>query len=179
MKSSMFLLFVISFLLIPGQSFALSCVEPPPVDVAADEYDGVIIGSVNGVKSNGGSKELLVSVEKSFKGVNVDKITIYEDPTWGESQEGATYLFFLSKEKEKWLHPLCSPTTHNTDLADEHFADQKEIPLQAVESLNSDSDNTLASVMISALLLGILGTITWILWTKKTRSSDKIKRNAE
>lgn len=170
MKKMMISILFISLFLIPIQSFALSCAEPLPLDVAIEEYAAVVIGSVKGIESGGGAKKLTVEVEKSFKGVDVNKITVYEDLTWGESQEGATYLFFLDKDKEKWFHPLCSPTTHNTDLADEQFADQKEIPLQDVESFNSESDNTLAIVMISALMLGILAAIIWILSARKRKS---------
>lgn len=87
----------------------------------------------------------------------------------GESQEGATYLFFLKKENEKWYDPLCSPSTHNTDLADEYFAGQEEITLQEVESFNSESNNTFTIVIVAALLLGILAASIWILSGNKRR----------
>ncbi|WP_033542938.1 hypothetical protein [Planococcus sp. CAU13] len=171
MKSRWILLFALSLLLVPGQSFALSCAEPLPVDIAADNYDGILIGSVRGIESTNGAKKLTIDVEKSFKGVNRHKITVHEDITWGESQEGATYLFFLKKDKDKWVHPLCSPSTYNTDLAEEHFGDQEEIPLQAVELYAYDSDNTLATVMIATLLLGILAAIIWILSARKRKNA--------
>lgn len=179
MKKVMISVLFISLFLIPGQGFALSCAEPPPPDIAYDEHDAVVIGSIKEIDRSSGKKKLMIDVEKSYKGVSVNKITVYEDPTWGESQEGATYLFFLDKDEGKWLHPLCSPTTHNTDSADEHFADQKELPLQSVESYASDSDNTLAILMIAALLLGISAAMIWIVPVKNAAYKFWQKQTAQ
>ena len=153
MKKIMILVFISSLFLIPGRSYALSCVEPPPPDVAFDKYDAVLIGSVEKIESGKTVKILTIEVEKSFKGVDEKTITISEDLTWGESQENATYLFFLNREGKKWVHPLCSPTTHNTNIAEETFADKEEVTLQAVESTGSESTDTALKVLIAVLLV--------------------------
>ncbi|MFD1032368.1 hypothetical protein [Metaplanococcus flavidus] len=157
MKKILVLVFICSNLLIPSRSFALSCAEPPTMDAAFEEYDAVLIGSVEKVESNDTNRKLTIDVEKSFKGVNETKIAVAEDVTWGESRENATYLFFLDKEGEKWIHPLCSPTIHNTYLADEYFADKEELTLQEVESVDSESDNTVGMVVLFTVLAFLAG----------------------
>ncbi|WP_422122507.1 hypothetical protein DHX103_11945 [Planococcus sp. X10-3] len=169
MKKVLILVFLTSLFLIPGKSFALSCVEPPPPDVAYDEYDAVLIGKVGNIDSNSTRKKLTIEVEKSFKGVNETTITVTEDVTWGESQENATYLFFLDKEGEKWIHPLCSPTTHNTDLADEYFADKEELTLQDVEAVDGASDNTVIMVLVAIPVVAIIAGVLITLIKRKSR----------
>ncbi|AQQ54792.1 hypothetical protein [Planococcus lenghuensis] len=124
---------------LPVQSFALSCEEPPPPDIAYEEYDAVIIGTVDDIRERSDEKILTIQVEKSFKGVNKKIIAVEEDLTWGESQLNAEHLFYLNKEGEEWVHPLCSPTTLNTGIADEFYADKEEIVLEdvALEDVNT------------------------------------------
>lgn len=130
MKKIMIMIFLISLFLLPAQSFALSCAELPSPDVAYDRYEAVIIGTVEDIQERSDEKTLIIEVNKSFKGVNKEIIAVEEDLTWGESQLNAEYLFYLNKEGEEWVHPLCSPTTLNTDIADEFYADKEEIVLE-------------------------------------------------
>lgn len=169
MKKIMVLLILSSFLLVPDRGLALSCAEPSPPDVAFDEYDAVLIGSVAGIENTSENKKLTIDVQKSFKGVDEKTITVSEDITWGESQENATYLFFLDKDGDKWIHPLCSPTTHNTAVADEEFSDKEEITLQEVAASRSDSYN-FAPMALIAVLTAITIAGVWIKLTKQSRA---------
>lgn len=94
MKKLMILVFFTSLFMIPIQSSALSCPEPSPVDVAYDEYDAVLIGTIEDIESNNTNKELTIEVDQSFKGVDKKTVSVFEDITWGESRENGTYLFF-------------------------------------------------------------------------------------
>ncbi|QHJ72144.1 hypothetical protein [Planococcus halotolerans] len=162
MKKIMILVFLTSFVLMPAQSFALSCAEPSPVKIAYDEYDAVLVGEVKDINRNNNMKMLIIEVGKSYKGVETKTITVYEDITWGESQKNAEYLFFLNQDAGKWIHPLCSPTTHKTELADEAYAEKEEVVLQEVESSGFDSNNTTVIVLMSLLVAGIVIAGVWI-----------------
>lgn len=159
MKRLMILVFFTSLFMVPNQSSALSCSEPSSMDVEYDEYDAVLIGTVVGIESNNTNKKLAIEVSKSFKGVNKKTVTVFEDITWGEIQENGTYLFFLKKDGEKWYHPLCSPTTHNTDLAAEYFAGEEEITLQDVPAVGSATTNTSIIVLTGILLITVLAIV--------------------
>lgn len=167
MKKIMILVFLTSLFLMPVQSFALSCAEPSPVNIAYDEYDAVLIGKVKDINLNKNTKMLTVEVGKSYKGADKKTITVYEDITWGESQKNAEYLFFLNQEGGKWIHPLCSPTTHRTELADEAYADKEEVTLQEVESSGFNSTNTILIVLTSLLAAGIVIAGVWISLSKR------------
>lgn len=171
MKTFMILLLISSLFLIPSQVSALSCAEPLPVEIAFDEYDAVLIGSVETIKTTSSARTLTIQVETSFKGVDENRITVLEDVTWGESREGATYLFFLTREEGKWLHPLCSPTTHNTDLTDEFLADKEIITLHEVESTDTESNNRTFYILLSLLLAVIAGAGVWKVFAKQKRKT--------
>lgn len=151
MKKLMVFVLLCALFVDPGRSYALSCVEPPPPDAAFEEYDAVLIGSVEKIQTGLSAKTVTIEVEKSFKGVNEKTISVFEDITWGESQVGATYLFFLNREGGKWIHPLCSPTTHKTVLADEYFYDKPELMLQEVKSSGGESYPLPLIVLMSAM----------------------------
>lgn len=165
-KKIMILVFLTSLFLVPVQISALSCAEPSPVDIAYDEYDAVLVGKVKDINHNKNAKMLTIEVGKSYKGVETETITVYEDITWGESQENAEYLFFLNQEGGKWIHPLCSPTTHHTELADEVYADSEEVVLQEVESGGFESHNTILIVLMALLAAGIVIAGVWISLSK-------------
>lgn len=100
----------------PLQTFALSCAEPPPIEKAFDNYEGIVIGTV--VDNDSKRHQILhVEVDKSLKGINEENIQVIEDSTWGESVVGNTYLFFLDKTTQNgnWINPLCSPSTLYTE----------------------------------------------------------------
>lgn len=169
MKKIILLVFIASIFLNPAQSFALSCAEPSPVKIAYEEYDAVLIGEVKDIDYTDNKKMLTVEVGKSFKGVETEAITVYEDVTWGESRKNAEYLFFLNLEAGKWIHPLCSPTTHNSELADREYADKEEIVLQEVESSEFDSTGIIPIGLVALLVAGIVIAGLWI--------SSAIRRN--
>ena len=133
MKRLLIAVLFLSMFSLPAHSLALSCEEPPP-EIAYGEYDAVIIGTVEKISESMSAKTMTVRVEKSFKGVDREIITVKEDLTWGQSQLHSSLLFFLNKEGENWVHPLCSPTTADTDLADTVFADKEELVLQSAEN---------------------------------------------
>lgn len=167
MKKIVITMFLISVFFIPKQTYALSCVEPSPPDVAYNEYDAVIIGTVQKIKENNGVKMLTINVDKSFKGVDKKIITVEEDFTWGESELNSDYLYFLKKDGVNWVHPLCSPTTSNVDAADKYLSDKEEIPLQPVvhnekepkDDINKEESNSLTIIVLLAIVL-ILSLLT-------------------
>ncbi|MGE7023022.1 hypothetical protein [Solibacillus cecembensis] len=138
MKKIMIAMFLISFFIMPKQSFALSCVEPSPPNIAYEEYDAVIIGTVEKIKEKSEEKILTIKVQKSYKGVDKKIITVKENIMWGESQLNTDYLYFLNKEGENWVHPLCSPTTNNTEIADEFLGDKVGMALHHVDENGID-----------------------------------------
>lgn len=146
-------LFLLFLFLFPNQGFVLSCVEPSPPDVAYGEYDGVIIGTVQKINENHRGKVLTIKVHKSFKGVNEKIILAKEDVTWGESRLNMDSLFFLNKEGESWVHPVCSPTTQNTNIANEFFADKEEIVLQDVDIKDNESKAPILLSILTAIVV--------------------------
>lgn len=134
MKRLLIAVLFLSMFSLPAHSLALSCEEPPPPEIAYGEYDAVIIGNVEKISESMSAKTMTVRVEKSFKGVDREIITVKEDLTWGQSQLHSSLLFFLNKEGENWVHPLCSPTTADTELADAVFADKEELVLEDAEN---------------------------------------------
>lgn len=149
MKKIILTALFMSFFIVPNQSLALSCVEPSPPDVAYDEYDAVIIGEVKKIKETLTKKMVTVEVAKSFKGVEVATIKVEEDITWGTSQLGTDYLYFLNRDGDDWVHPLCSPTTDNTALAEAFLADKEEIDLQDLDRNGSMNRMIMALTALS------------------------------
>lgn len=165
MKKVVMALFLISLFLLPEQNFALSCVEPSPPDVAYDEYDAVIIGTVEEIKEYHDTKVLEIRVDTSYKGIDTKVIAVEEDITWGESQLNASYLYYLNEEGEKWLHPLCSPTTSNTDIAEEFLADREEIALQNVVSEPEDK----IYIVFLEIILAVLTAVRLMMKSRKVK----------
>ncbi|MBZ5199819.1 hypothetical protein HU147_01205 [Planomicrobium chinense] len=149
MKKLIIVLLFLSIVLWPEYSRALSCEEPAPPEIAYEEYDAVIIGTIEEISESTSVKTMTVRVEKSFKGVDREIITVKEDLMWGQSQLHSSLLFFLNKEGENWVHPLCSPTTANTDLADAVFADKEELVLEDAEN---NSINWRLFILLGAIL---------------------------
>jgi len=121
------------FPLYSAPTYALSCVEPPPVEEAYKKYDGVIVARVDEVMRQKEWTEVKLTISKSFKGIEQTNISVVEDLTWGSlwgpSKPGEEYLFFLKKMDAGWENPLCSPTRKVADASKElAFLKDKEIP---------------------------------------------------
>ncbi|GIQ69476.1 hypothetical protein DUZ99_03590 [Xylanibacillus composti] len=116
-------------------AFALSCVEMPPVEEAYEKYDAVIVGQVDEISRKGEHHEVKVTVQRSFKGVEADQITMIENSTWGNlngpSDAGETYLYFLRiTDDEQWENPLCSPSMKAGEAGNElAYLEDKELPI--------------------------------------------------
>lgn len=154
----MSVVFLISLIIMPKQSFALSCAEPSPPNIAYDEYDAVIIGTVEKIREKSGEKVLTIKVQKSYKGVDKTIITVKEDITWGESQLNLDYLFFLNKEGENWVNPLCSPTSNKTEMTDEFLGDKEEMPLQNVDRIEKNFKKWSLIAFSTAIFIIVLAT---------------------
>lgn len=121
--------------LVPAHAFALSCAMPPSIDKSYELYDAVIVAKVDEVITKRNRKELRLTVLSSFKGMADRNIVAVEDFTWGTSERGESYLFFLKKNEDDWENPLCSPTKLAGSAAGElSFLKEKEIPLKVAES---------------------------------------------
>lgn len=166
MKKIMSVILLISVFLMPSQVFALSCPEPLAPDLAYEEYDAVIIGSVAKIETNAEEKILTIKVQKSFKGVDKTVITVKEDSTWGESQNGFKYLYYLNEDGANWDHPLCSPTTNDLGIADEFYGDIEEVALQEVEGAEDTSQKTIMAVLIGVMIVALI-----VFWRRKRKKS--------
>lgn len=114
------LLLSTALILLPGTSFALSCV--PDSQTPAERYagaDGVFIGRVVAEENNLHT----VEVEKVWKGVGKPTVTVRSDPTWGTRLSvGEKYLFFAAKGQEADFDlPLCSENVFEMSNAYEHL----------------------------------------------------------
>lgn len=153
MNKIMIITLLLALFAFPTQSYALSCEEPPSYKTAFDKYDGVILGKVLTVKDGYKSKELVVEVDKSFKGVQQKYISVREDSEWGNSQVNFSYLFFLNNEAEQWEHPLCSPTTNNIVIASHELGDIEAVQLTMNENpVKSDEEKRNTRHMTIALI---------------------------
>lgn len=161
MKKLIITVCLLSVFLIPKQSHALSCIEPPPANIAFERYDAVIIGTVQDIERKNNSLLLTLEVEKSYKGVEDKIIKVYEDVFWGTSVEGTKYLFYLNKEEGKWIHPLCSPTT--TKVENEFFTNKIELDLK--EEKVTEEKPQYASIIF--LLVAGFAVLFVVIFTKK------------
>ncbi|MDQ8737148.1 hypothetical protein [Paenibacillus sp. LHD-38] len=120
---------VCGYFLIPSHADALKCMKPPAVEQAYDQYDGVVVAKVDEIASRSDHRDVALTVEQSFKGVKDEKLTIKEDMSWGTSEQGERYLFFLQQsDNGEWELPLCSPTMKAADAVQElDYLRDKEI----------------------------------------------------
>ncbi len=136
MKKWLLTSLLLMFLLPAHTSFALSCAQMPSTETAYEKYDGIIIGHVEGVTRTKDHNEIDITVVRSFKEIEVNKLTLEENITWGSlngpSKIGEEYLFFLKKKGAGWENPLCSPTkTASTASKELAFLQSTEIPLKS------------------------------------------------
>lgn len=121
----------------PKEVYALSCVQPPAIEGAYEEYDAVVVGHVDEIIQHEDRNEVRLTLSKSFKGIEMNKIAVNESITWGSlwgpSKVGEEYLFFLRMVDGSWENPLCSPTKRIVgDSAELDSLRGKEIPLRDV-----------------------------------------------
>ena len=142
-RNTFVLLFVLLLSFLPFQkTLALSCIEPPPPEVALHKYDVVVIATVTSIKSPLfiDTKLIEADVSISLKGYNGNTITFTEDQMWGTSQIGTEYLLFLNKKGNGLESPLCSPTTKTIGLDRDNL-----IKTLAAEASTIQEENTLAA----------------------------------
>jgi len=123
------------WLMQPGQAMALECVQPGTLEERYQKHDGIIVAEVLEVAKGKSKHKIKLNVKQSFKGVEVDHITIQEDQYWEkdhrESQEGEEYLYYLKNIDGKWENQLCSPTGKLSLAGVElDYLKDKEIQLQ-------------------------------------------------
>lgn len=180
MKYLFTLVFLFSILFNPSHSFALSCIEPLPIEDSFHDFEAVIAAKVIAITQFGNVKHLEVEVEKSFKEINSKNLKIKEDITWGTSETGKTYLFFLNEYDGTWENPLCSPTTLYDSAKDEFVLQGKEIPLIHIPEMKSDNDSLISIVdnnptkAVAVTLLTLL--VVSFLITHNTLKSRKRKK---
>jgi hypothetical protein len=180
-KIYLIILFVLLMVFLPFQkAYALSCVEPPPPEIAIHEYDVVVIATVTEVKDTtsrffgnrydlGSGALVKANVSLSFKGYDNNTITFNEDLQWGESKVGREYLLFLNKKGDGYVSPLCSPTTEtaglNMDTLVETLSAESTSVIEADqlnESNNSDNSEFswgLLLLISTIIILIIIGTV--------------------
>lgn len=159
---------LISALIFPTQSLALSCVELPPMEESFNNYEAIVVAKVITIAQSENNKILEVEVENSFKKINSKNLEIQEDVTWGMSELGKTYLFFLNEENGTLVNPLCSPTTlYEGSVINEPILQGKEIPLintiekkSNVNGLLSDLENNpLKALAVTSLILLVASSL--------------------
>ncbi|WP_166240661.1 hypothetical protein [Paenibacillus turpanensis] len=145
--------------LFPASASALSCARIPTIEEAFENYDGVVVGTVEKVNRKKEWNELTISVRKSYKGVEKQNIVATEDMTWGAlngpSVKGTQYLFFLRKVDDRWQNPLCSPSKELSIQQDvpEFLHGKEELVLKPPVEL------TVSSNTQGALIYGIAGGV--------------------
>lgn len=139
----------------PGYALALTCLEPGTIEQKYQDYDGIILAEVTEVKA--GKTQLIVQLEikKSFKGVEVDRLSIleevYKDSDSRQSKEGKEYLYFLKNVDGQWEHKLCSPTIKSAVAADElDYLKDKEMKLQPASEAPSTPESDETSIPLEA-----------------------------
>ncbi|KQO04254.1 hypothetical protein [Paenibacillus sp. Leaf72] len=159
--------------LLPSQVSALSCAQMRTPAEAYEWYDGIVIAKVNEQYKSifSDDNQIVLTVSKSYKGIEARTISASENPTWGAlngpSEEGVEYLFFLKEKDGKWEHPLCAPSV-TTPVSKEMaaFLKDKELDLKAQESAskqltspiserNVESSQNLESSSSSRIGMGI------------------------
>ena len=148
-------LFILSFGFIHKQTFALTCVEPPPPLEAFQEYDAVIVGQVTAIHEKRYVKRLTVDVLESYQYVDVSNLYVYEDWNWGESSLSGTYLFYMNEKNGRYEVPLCSPTSVMTSELKDLLKNNKTIPLKEVQ-IPKDGSSIYLYVSIASVCIMIL-----------------------
>ena len=193
-KIYLIILFVLLMVFFPFQkAYALSCVEPPPPEIAIHEYDVVVIATVTEVKDTtsrffgnrydlGSGALVKANVSLSFKGYDNNTITFNEDLEWGESKVGTEYLLFLNKKGNGFTSPLCSPTSETAGLDMNHIIATLSAESTGViefdeadesnESNNSEFSWGLLLLISTIIILIIIGTVIFY-------RRGKVKRNGE
>ncbi|NOU84459.1 hypothetical protein GC102_01525 [Paenibacillus sp. LMG 31460] len=171
---------VLLVFLFPTNTYALSCAQMPSMEQAYEQYDGVIIGLVEGVVRKKESNQIQLTVVKSFKGIEERTINVDEDITWGSlngpSEKGVHYLLFLKKKGNEWVNPLCSPSKKLADASKElDYLKDKEIPLKEARATTESfiGDNMSNRWIVIAIFVGLTGAILYRILRYKKRS----KRN--
>lgn len=123
------------WLMQPSHVMALECVGPGTLEERYQNHDGIIVAEVLEVAKGESKHTIQLHVKQSFKGVEVDHITIQEERYWEddrrESQKGEEYLYYLKNIDGKWENKLCSPSGEISLAGVElDYLKDKEIQLQ-------------------------------------------------
>jgi len=123
------------WLIQPSHAMALECVGLGTLEERYQNHDGIIVAEVLEVAKGKSKHKIELNVKQSFKGVEVDRITIGEDRYWEddsrESQKGEEYLYYLKNIDGKWENQLCSPSGELSLAGVElEYLKDKEIQLQ-------------------------------------------------
>ena len=190
MKKVFGILLVFLFML-PMSVSALSCVERPPVEEAYERADAVIIATVVEEKTGTSNDQYKLHVNKSYKAITDAELWIAEDATWGTSQVGEEYLFFLNEFANGWENPLCNSTIKTADAANDlDWLQDKEIPLssgytpqpvseedpnpsktEASATDEAGSTSRWSSLVITVLLIAVVLAVAMILYRMASHRS--------
>ncbi|MVP01881.1 hypothetical protein [Paenibacillus lutrae] len=146
-KMSAALLLIV--LLYPAStSQALSCQKQLNVTESYKDYDGVLMATVDNILRKKGSKEVQLTVNHSYKGVQQETLQVGEDEIWNRVERGQDYLFFLKKTGTGWEHPVCSATKKKEEVTPEEsaFLASKEIPIPIVHTRREVSNGFVQSL---------------------------------
>lgn len=144
----------------PGSADALDCAVEYDIEKNVESYDGIVLARVDRVSSSlypTTDKKLRLTVERSFKSVQQEKLQVWEDQMWGSSVEGERYLFFLRKTAGGWENQLCS-ATRIASRADEDLAYLADYELPITEKGTDRQWNWQlygGGVLIVVLLVGM------------------------
>lgn len=153
--------FVVWTALVPAHASALSCAMPPSIEKSYELYEAVVVANVDDVIRKKNSRELKLTVLTSFKGMEDRNLAVAEDITWGTSERGKQYLFFLKKKEGGWENPLCSPTKLAGNASQElSFLKEKEIPLRAAE-VPETNESAPTRWVLPVLLMCVLSALIY------------------
>ena len=149
----------------PGGAYALDCAPNNDITAAYEDYDGIVVAKVEGTKFSfvpTTDTKVQLTVERSFKGIQQEKLEMWEDGNWGyigiPETEGKRYLIFLNKTAGGWEHPLCSPT-REASHADEMLAYLADYELPITEKGTGGQLNWLLYIGGGLILVLVAGVI--------------------
>lgn len=149
-----------------GAAFACMCEEGVSVSDSFRDADAVFLGKAERVATRDGEVEVKLKVEKSWKGVDTEAVTLSSRATncHLHFEEGRSYLIFGNKAQGgKYQDRACSHAARASDAGEqlEYLRSKTTIPLRAATSKDE-------VIVITFLLVSLFVTLG-LVWQKFVR----------
>ncbi|MFS0724108.1 hypothetical protein [Paenibacillus sp. 1P07SE] len=159
----------------PGGASALDCAVDYNPEEAYQSYDGIVLAKVERAGPAIGSADTRVRiiVERSFKGIQQERMHFWEDSFWGTgsapSEKGKRYLFFLNKTAGGWKSQLCSPSMNAADAGSmlAYLADY-ELPITETGTARDPGWLLFGGIV---LVVGLMASVTFLIRGRRRGTS--------